>query len=314
MAVELDQPIELLPMLRERIWGSNDLSPYYAGQPADQRIGEIWYSFGENETALGMSLNKLVTEHPEILGHAGDSSLPGVCPLLLKMLFTTERLSVQVHPNDEYARKHHDSLGKTEAWYVVDAQPDAEVAIGFKRELTAEQFRESAQSGEIEDLLDWRQVQSGDIIFTPAGTVHAIGAGLTVCEIQQSSDITYRLYDYGRPRELHLDHGAQVSHLGPHLHTPEVKKLAAWRDQMLESEYFRIERLKISKAVSIGDALPVYALLICLKGSGTIGSDTFGPGSCFLVPANGKRCEINGGSEWILTYRLDHPLDCLSGQ
>ncbi len=138
-----------------------------------------------------------------------------ICPLLVKLLFTTERLSVQVHPDDEYAEEHHGSLGKTEAWYVLDATPPGEVAVGFRQTLTPDQFNAAVHSGEIENLLDWRKVQAGDIIYVPAGTVHAIGAGVTICEIQENSDITYRLYDYGRPRELHLEHGTKVSRVRP---------------------------------------------------------------------------------------------------
>ena len=115
------------------------------------------------------------------------------------------------------------ALGKTEAWYVINAEPGAEVALGFKEQLSAERLRSSAETGEIEHLLNWRPASTGDVIYVPAGTVHAIGGGLTICEIQQNSDITYRLYDYGRPRELHLEHACNVSDLGPYVcpaHSP----------------------------------------------------------------------------------------------
>jgi mannose-6-phosphate isomerase len=194
----LDQPIQMLPLFRERVWGREDLRPYFLESPRKDRIGEVWFTFEENRTADGQTLRELLSASPEILGTAADPEHPGICPLLVKLLFTTERLSVQVHPEDDYAREHHGSLGKTEAWYVMDAQPPAEVAVGFQKPLTPEQLRETAVSGEIEGLLDWRKVAAGDLIFTPAGTVHAIGAGLTICEIQENSDITYRLYDYAR--------------------------------------------------------------------------------------------------------------------
>ncbi len=132
-------------------------------------------------------------------------------PLLVKFVFTSERLSVQVHPNDEFAAAHENSRGKTEMWYVLRADPGARLAIGFREAISRERLRESALSGEIEQLLNWIEVQAGDAFFVPAGTVHAIGGGLALCEIQQHSDITYRLYDYGRPRELHLDKAMQVA-------------------------------------------------------------------------------------------------------
>ncbi len=315
MPLVLDQPIRLLPIFRERVWGRESLAPYFPDAPPDQRIGEVWYTFTENPTSLGLSLGQLLASEPRILGAAADPEHPGICPLLVKMLFTTERLSVQVHPDDDYARKHHDSLGKTEAWYVVDAEPAAEVAVGFQQPISAERLRESAQTGEIEHLLDWRKVQPGDVIYTPAGTVHAIGAGLTVCEIQENSDITYRLYDYGRPRELHLEHGMAVSHLGPYDHQPKMMKIASWRDQLAESIYFRIERLRPINSITIERGLPFYLLLICLRGSGSIAGARFEPGHAWMIPAGNGPVELDApGSEWILTYTAAAPLEGLHAE
>ena len=128
-------------------------------------------------------------------------------PLLVKLLFTSDNLSVQVHPGDAYAREHHNSRGKTEMWHILRAEPEAKIALGLRERVTPERLREAAQSGEIMELLNWVPARPGDTFFVPAGTIHAIGGGLALCEMQQHSDITYRLYDYGRPRELHLEHG-----------------------------------------------------------------------------------------------------------
>ncbi len=303
MRVIRDRPIQLLPIFRERVWGRKSLAPYFADLASTEHIGEVWYTFSENLTSLGVSLGKLVTEEPEILGTGGDSQNPGICPLLVKLLFTSERLSVQVHPNDDYAQRHHQSLGKTEAWYIVGAEPPAEIAVGFRKEISGAQLRAAAESGEIEKLLAWRQVGVGEMIYVPAGTVHAIGAGLIVCEIQENSDITYRLYDYGRPRELHLEHGAAVSHLGPHRDEFERIELAPGRVLLGESPYFRIEHLQPDKHVRLSGGSPFYLLLICLKGSGYIGQESFQAGQCWLVPAGNQAIEIDGsGSEWILAY------------
>jgi len=306
----LGQPIRLEPIFRERVWGKQSLLPYFPDTHADtpkSPIGEVWFTYSDNRTPLGKSLGELLLAHPEILGTAADPNHPGVCPLLVKLLFTTERLSVQVHPDDAYAARHHNCLGKTEAWYVMDSQPPGEVAVGFRDALTAERLKESALSGEIETLLDWRKVSEGDVVFTPAGTVHAIGAGLTICEIQENSDITYRLYDYGRPRELHLDHGTTVSHLGPHTHQPETKTLAAGRQELLVCDYFRIEKLNLVSALRISGA-PHYQLLICLKGSGTLNGEPCQAGEAFLVPANAQESVMEApGSEWILTYTASEP-------
>ncbi|HEY7208915.1 MAG TPA: type I phosphomannose isomerase catalytic subunit [Bryobacteraceae bacterium] len=305
----LKKPFRLLPIFRERVWGRRDLAPYFREPVSKERIGEAWFTFQENSTSLGPSLGGLIQQNPEMLGEARDPAHPGICPLLVKLLFTSERLSVQVHPDDEYARRHHKSLGKTEAWYVVDAEPPAEIAVGFREWISPARLREAAQTGEIEELLDWRRVRRGDVIYTPAGTVHAIGAGLTICEIQQHSDITYRLYDYGRPRELHLDHGVKVAHLGPHEEAMQAVTLAPGREQLAESPYFRLERLRLATGLGVPGGLPVYAILLCLAGRGAIGGDAFEPGQCWLIPAGGAAVEIEGAdSEWMLTYTAEQPL------
>ena len=304
-----DQPIRLHPIFRERVWGKSSLLPYFPDSPSSQTtpIGEVWFTYEDNRTSTGKPLGELLRLYPEILGTAVDPNHPGICPLLVKLLFTTERLSVQVHPDDHYAAQHHRSLGKTEAWYVMESEPPGEVAVGFRQTLTPEKLRESALSGEIESLLDWRKVSKGDVVFTPAGTVHAIGAGLIICEIQENSDITYRLYDYGRPRELHLDHGTTVSDLGPHTYQAECKSLGPGRDELLACDYFRIERLRPQSPLHIAGA-EYYQLLICLSGSGSLNGEPCQAGEAFLLPAKASDTVLDAsGSEWILTYTAAQP-------
>lgn len=304
-----DQPFQLLPIFRERVWGRKILAPFFPNASPETHIGEVWFTFKENETSLGDRLGEVLAGRPEILGSAGDPKHPGICPLLVKLLFTSERLSVQVHPNDDYAQRRHNSLGKTEAWYVIDAQPPGEVALGFRDALTQEELRSAAQSGAIEEMLDWRKVQAGDILFVPAGTVHAIGAGLTICEIQENSDITYRLYDYGRDRELHLEDGVRVSSLGPHNFRASPMKLAEDRDELVVSRYFRIERVNPKRSIRICAGLPYYLLLICLKGSGTIAAHSWAAGQCWMIPAQNSEVLVNGpGSEWIVAYTAGEAL------
>ena len=306
--ITFSRPIELIPLFQERVWGSQDLAPFYPNAAVRDRIGEAWFTFRENTTKSGERLGDLIRMHPQLLGTAYDAAHPDQCPILIKLLFTTEKLSVQVHPGDDYAKRHHESLGKTEAWYVVAAEPEAEVAVGFKQELTPQRFQESVRSGEIETLLDWRPVRAGDTIFVPAGTVHAIGAGVTICEVQENSDITYRLYDYGRPRELHLEHGENVSDLGPYRYKFEPLVLAPGREELVVCDYFRIEKLTLAESVSFGGGAPYYMLLMCLKGSGQIADDEFKAGQCWLVPAFGEDFSVSGpGSEWILSYTAAVP-------
>lgn len=306
------QPIELIPRFEERVWGRLNLAPLYPNLAVKNPIGEVWFTFKENTTKSGERLGSLIQAHPEILGLAFDPAYPDVCPLLIKLLFTTARLSVQVHPGDVYARLHHNCLGKTEAWHVVAGEPGAEVAVGFKETLTVARLDESARSGEIENLLDWRPVQAGDVIFVPAGTVHAIGAGVTICEVQQNSDITYRLYDYGRPRELHLEHGVNVSDLGPHHYHVSPRELTPGREELVVSEYFRIERLKVAERVYFGAGAPYYLLLTCIKGNGQIAGEHFSAGRAWLVPALANRFTVTGRSEWILTYTAESHAETVS--
>ncbi len=174
----------LEPSFRERIWGTTTLSPWFPNP--ERRTGEVWFCGGENAS------------------------------LLAKLIFTTANLSVQVHPADEFARQHENSRGKTEMWHVLEARPASVVAMGFRDHITREQFKAALAERRVEDLLQWVPAHAGDTFFIPAGTVHAIGAGLTLCEIQQNSDVTYRLYDYGRPRELHLEKGLAVSQFVPY--------------------------------------------------------------------------------------------------
>jgi mannose-6-phosphate isomerase len=167
----------------EKPWGRTRL-PDIFDPPAGKRIGEVWFT--------------------------GDADLP----LLAKYIFTSERLSIQVHPNDEQAQARGLTRGKSECWYILEAEPEATLGLGLKRELSKDELSRAALDGSIEGLIDWRPVGSGDFFFVPAGTIHAIGSGISLLEFQQNSDVTYRLYDYGRPRELHLQHGLAVARRG----------------------------------------------------------------------------------------------------
>jgi mannose-6-phosphate isomerase len=285
MTPDRNKPFQLPPVFRERVWGRHNLRPFFA-QTFEKPVGEVWFECEGD---------------PQIFGTGADPRHPGICPILVKFLFTNERLSVQVHPDDEYALAHHGSLGKTEAWYVLDSRVPGELAVGFREPLSPERLKAAAQSGEIESLLDWRSVKAGDVIFTPAGAVHAIGAGLTICEIQENSDITYRLYDYGRPRELHLESGAKVSHLGPHDWDLKPVSLAEGRDELVACEYFRIERLRPQLAMTLAPGSPFYLIVICTMGAAA--------GEAWFVPANNAEFVMPTGTEWILTYKSEKPAE-----
>ena len=223
-------PLKLEPQFVERVWGAESLEPIYKAHPgAPQRIGEVWLTGDsnriENGAHAGQTLQALTRScGAALLGEATSVDHPSgvpVFPLLVKFLFTTDKLSVQVHPANSGAVKHN-SWGKTEMWHILRAEPGARLAVGFRSDVPselcsrAERLREAAETGAIEPMLDWQEVCAGETYFVPAGTVHAIGAGITLCEIQQNSDITYRLYDYnrpgtdGKPRTLHVEQALEV--------------------------------------------------------------------------------------------------------
>lgn len=250
------------PSLHERVWGVRDLRPWIDRHGLASPVGEAWYQ------------------------------APGLP--LMKWIFTTERLSVQVHPNDEYARVHHNSPGKTEAWHIVHAEPGAKLGLGLKRTLTRDEARKAALDGSIEDLLNWAPVQPGDTVFIPAGTIHAIGAGLVVAEIQQDSDVTYRLYDYGRGRELHLERGLDVS------------ILSAWQGVirregpiLAECPYFRLDTHGPGEHVAVG-RFPAPAWAIFPSGQGAIHGLPWQQGDVWLLE-KGEKAAVSAPSGRFLT-------------
>jgi mannose-6-phosphate isomerase len=248
-------PLErLTPRFLEKIWGSVHLEPWF--ENTDRAIGEVWFECAQP------------------------------LPLLVKFLFTSDNLSVQVHPGDEYAALHHQSPGKTEMWHVLAAQPRARIAAGFRETISPERLLASAKSGEIEDLLAWHEVHPGDTVFIPAGTVHAIGGGLVMCEIQQASDITYRLYDYQRGRELHLDHALAVSHLGPRAGLVEPSG-----DQLVSCEYFAVQRHHIGGSLRLS---PPPEFLIVIEGEGECAGEALRAGEVWYAPPGTPPLDLRG--------------------
>ena len=201
-------------------WGNTDLRPWSVLHHDGDAIGELWFQ-------------------------RADINAPDPA-LLLKLLFTTEPLSIQVHPDDAFAHSIGLAHGKSEAWYILSAMPGAKVAVGLKRQLTAPQLRASIEDGSIADLVQWHGVRKDDVIFVPAGTIHAIGAGLVVAEIQQRSDVTFRLYDYGRQRELHVENAVAAANAGPAEFQSVHRRLTDARTLLVASPHFVLERIDLS--------------------------------------------------------------------
>ncbi len=247
----------LQPRLLEKVWGSPRLEPWFESTGA--KIGEVWFE------------------------GAGD------LPILVKFIFTAEKLSVQVHPDDVYAALHHNSRGKTEMWHVLAAAPGAQITAGFRKPVSLEDLQAAALSGEIESLLEAHAALPGDTFFLPAGTVHTIGAGLVLCEIQQHSDLTYRLYDYGRPRELHLDHALAVTRREPH-----TARQTPRGGQLVSCPYFTVVRKRIEATSELPPRPGGFELLIVTEGQGWIGGEPVRSGEVWYAPPRTHPLEVAG--------------------
>ena len=256
-------------LIRKQIikpWGRTELPPPFAMRSSD-RIGEIWFE------------------------HAGAP-----LDLLVKYLFTSEKLSIQVHPNDELAAAKGLPSGKEECWLVLDAEPGAVLGIGTREPLAPDQLRAAALDGSLEALIDWKPVTRGDFYYIPAGTVHAIGAGVTLVEIQQNADITYRLYDYGRPRDLHLNDGVEAASAQPYPQALGDKVDFSEARQLVAGPKFDLW---------LGSDWPLQGLseepahLIPLSGSISVGGVTAPAGDC-LVCAPGARLDVANGTRLLV--------------
>lgn len=227
----------------EKPWGRRDLAPLFDDQPAGQPpVGEIWY----------------------------DDPSAAPRELLVKYLFTSERLSVQVHPDDAAAHKLGFPRGKDEAWIILSAEPDSTIALGLIEPMDAAAVRAAALDGSIEHKLHWQPVKAGEVIYSPAGTIHAIGKGLRVVEVQQNLDLTYRFYDYGSARDLHLDEAMEVSDFGPFVGNPAPRELAPGRSIFAEGRKFVLERWTLAGDFTIA---PGSSTLWILPVEGSIAID-----------------------------------------
>lgn len=249
-------PLLFQPNLHTVVWGGDRICGYKGLDMQQKNIGESWEvsavptskSIVSNGELAGRDLVSVVDEAPdEILGKAVSEKYNGQLPLLVKFIDSAKPLSIQVHPNDEMARREHGKSGKTEMWYVIDAQPGSFLYAGFKQEITPEEYKRRIADGTITDVLAKHEVKRGDVFYLPAGRVHAIGSGILLCEVQQSSDVTYRIYDYnrpgldGKPRELHTELAARA--LNFHV---EEEYRTIYRDEtnsanlIIDSPYFSV--------------------------------------------------------------------------
>ncbi|MGB5482055.1 MAG: type I phosphomannose isomerase catalytic subunit [Eudoraea sp.] len=299
-------PLKFYPILKERLWGGTKLGTLLGKELESDLIGESWELSGvtgdvsivANGSFKGTTLTDLINRFPEeILGKSVLERFGKEFPILIKFIDAQKDLSIQLHPNDELARKRHNSFGKTEMWYIMDADKDAELIIGFKEDISKETYVESLKNDTLTDLLNYENVKEGDAYFISAGKIHAIGAGVLIAEIQQTSDQTYRVYDYNRKdaqgnlRELHTELSIDaISYVKQNDFKVSYQQDANVSNPMVNCPYFRTNFISLNKNikfdVSDRDSFTIY---MCIDGDVKIAND-FGSisikkGETVLVPA-----------------------------
>ena len=300
-------PFRLAPWFSERPWGRRDLRPWYVDTGTTEPVGEAWLtgpaSVVETGAMAGQTLAAVASQASEaLLGAGGGAEFP----LLVKLLFPNDKLSVQVHPDDAQARAMGQPRGKTECWYVLEAEAGATIALGLREGATAESVRAAVADGTMEELMQWVPVSVGDMIFVDAGTVHAIGPGVVLLETQQTSDTTFRLYDYGRPRELHVEQALQVMKM--QTAAGKVKPVAMdGFTRLIEQKYFVVDRYDVAAGSEV--VVPTAGRPGCLVGlsgmAAVIGGDEgeveMFPGRAVVLPAgcNGVIMETGVGVSFV---------------
>ena len=307
-------PLLLSPEFHERVWGSRNLAPIFdrVVPKDDAPIGEAWLTGDACKVANGPLKGKSLKELSENLGEkligsrAPDKKR---FPLLIKFLFPKEKLSVQVHPDDDGAWQIGQSCGKTECWYVLKADPGAQVGLGLVPGTTREQLERAISETRAEKLMNWIDLYAGDLIYVDAGTVHAIGPGSVIVETQQNSDTTYRLYDYGRPRELHVEKGLAAAKEKTRAGKIAPNPLANGDMRLVASPCFVLEKWRLEKPRELATSYASPTVLVALEGCGVVDSPgnqpvTFTKGEAVVIPAALGKFELR--PQW--------QLECLSAR
>lgn len=307
--------LKLQPAGKDYLWGGTRLRDEYGKKIDLTPLAETWEcsvhpdgpSIVSNGEFKGWKLADVLRQHPEYLGLKVKN---GKLPILVKFIDAKQDLSVQVHPDDDYAKKNEHQNGKTEMWYVIDADEGANLIYGFQHKVTEDILSNAVKTGTLDRHLQKVPVHKGDVFYVPAGTIHGIGAGILLAEIQESSNVTYRVYDYGRvnkngkKRELHFDKAVQVMNMEI---TPEVRQKphmikyypGCSRELLCRCKYFEVERIQVTKGFSFSVMEQSFQVLMCLDGYGQVEVDgdkpvRFSKGETVFLPAGIGRCLIIG--------------------
>jgi len=314
-------PLQFQPILKERIWGGTKLKDHLNKSISSEITGESWeISSVENDVSIvvngslkGKSLKELVNEYPEaLLGKKVYQQFGKQFPLLFKYLDAQKDLSIQVHPNDKLAKERHHSFGKTEMWYVMQADENAKLILGFKESSSPKKFMDSVNNKTLLSSLDSKLVKKGDVFFLETGTVHAIGAGTLIAEIQQTSNITYRIYDFdrvdtdGNKRELHLDLALDVINYNVVETERQYRKEVNVSNEIVNCQYFTTNIIPLdgnTKITKNGQSFTVY---MCVEGNFELEFDhtiyAYKTGDTVLIPAEISQFEIHGNASVLEIY------------
>jgi mannose-6-phosphate isomerase len=314
-------PLQFQPILKDRIWGGTKLKTYLNKPIISEITGESWeISTVENDVSeiangvfKGKSLNEVLNEYPEaILGTKVHAQFGAQFPLLFKYLDAREDLSIQVHPNDELAQKRHNSFGKTEMWYVMQADADARLIVGFKENSSKEEYLHHLKNNSLVTLLDSKNVQKGDVFFLNTGTVHAIGAGTVIAEIQQTSDITYRLYDFdrkdanGNVRELHVDLALDAINYDRVEAERMYSEVANSSNLVATCPYFTTNIIPLDGDIEVVANSETFKVYMCVEGSFQLDLEdetyNYVTGDTVLVPAEMGSFSLSGVAKILEIY------------
>ena len=314
-------PLQFEPILKERIWGGEKLKTILNKPIVSKITGESWeistvegdVSVVANGDLAGKSLNDLIDSNPEeLLGTEVYKRFGKQFPLLFKFLDAREDLSIQVHPNDELAKKRHNSFGKTEMWYVMQADKDSELIVGFKKDSNASEYLENLKNKTLLSILDNIKVEVGDVFFLETGTVHAIGAGMVIAEIQQTSDITYRLYDFdrvdaaGNQRELHVDLALDAINYNKIDTYKKYNKDLNQSNSVVDCPYFTTNFLPLDGKVAVNKTGNSFTVYMCVEGAFELEYEDakfkYIKGDTVLIPAAFKAFILNGKASILEIY------------
>ena len=314
-------PLQFEPILKERIWGGTKLKTYLNKPITSDITGESWeISTVENDVSVvangslkGKSLNDVINKFPEaILGTKVHKEFGKQFPLLFKYLDAREDLSIQLHPNDELAKKRHNSFGKTEMWYVMQADPNSRLIVGFKEKSSPDEYLKYIHDKNIVDILDTKKVKQGDVFFLATGTIHAIGAGIVIAEIQQTSDITYRIYDFdrvdanGNKRELHVDLSLEAVNYETIEAQKFYSKVENISNEVVNCKYFTTNFIPLDGNTTINKSGDSFTVYMCVDGSFELTGDgegyTYIKGNTVLIPAALTDFQLSGKASILEIY------------